>query len=61
MACNYFFRNLSIAPQYYVLAEFFLLISYKISEGNLIFQILSIIIGMNPCSYVILTFVGAQR
>ena len=45
----------------YMLAELLLPVSYKISEGNLIFQILSKIMGMNPWSYVIIVFVGAQR
>lgn len=45
----------------YMLAELLILVSYKISEGNLIFQILSKIMGMNPWSYIIIVFVGAQR
>lgn len=45
----------------YMLAELLILVSYKISEGDLIFQILSKIMGMNPWSYIIIVFVGAQR
>lgn len=44
-----------------MLAELLILVSYKISEGDLIFQILSKIMGMNPWSYIIIVFVGAQR